>query len=59
MRSQKEAERAEQQRIKNLVLNYDLQDSTDVDGKATFSVLITSPDRISIFLSILLLYQLR
>lgn len=27
MKSQKEAERAEQQRIKNLVLNYDLQDS--------------------------------
>ncbi|KAL8816116.1 MAG: hypothetical protein Q9223_004822 [Gallowayella weberi] len=27
MRSQKEAERAEQQRIKNLVLNYDLSDS--------------------------------
>ena len=33
MRNQKEAERAEQQRIKNLVLNYDLQDSnTDQDG---------------------------
>ncbi|MCJ1319108.1 hypothetical protein MMC15_004441 [Xylographa vitiligo] len=32
MKSQKEAERAEQQRIKNLVLNYDLQDSTDHDG---------------------------
>ena len=28
MKSQKEAERAEQQRIKNLVLNYDLQDSS-------------------------------
>lgn len=27
MKSQKEAERAEQQRIKNLVLNYDLTDS--------------------------------
>ena len=27
MKNQKEAERAEQQRIKNLVLNYDLQDS--------------------------------
>jgi regulator of nonsense transcripts 2 len=35
MRSQKEAERAEQQRIKNLVLNYDLQDSsTDQAGTA-------------------------
>ena len=33
MKSQKEAERAEQQRIKNLVLNYDLQDSnTDQAG---------------------------
>ncbi|MCJ1402890.1 hypothetical protein MMC11_006111 [Xylographa trunciseda] len=32
MKSQKEAERAEQQRIKNLVLNYDLQDSADHDG---------------------------
>lgn len=28
MKSQKEAERAEQQRIKNLVLNYDLTDSS-------------------------------
>ena len=32
MKSQKEAERAEQLRIKNLVLNYDLQDTTDHDG---------------------------
>ncbi len=33
MKNQKEAERAEQQRIKNLVLNYDLQDSnTDQAG---------------------------
>lgn len=33
MKTQKEAERAEQQRIKNLVLNYDLQDSgADPDG---------------------------
>ena len=33
MKNQKEAERAEQQRIKNLVLNYDLQDSnTDQSG---------------------------
>lgn len=32
MRSQQEAERAEQQRIKNLVLNYDLQGSGDADG---------------------------
>ena len=34
MKSQKEAERAEQQRIKNLVLNYDLQDSS-VDQAGT------------------------
>lgn len=33
MRSQKEAERAERQNIKNLVLNYDLHDSSaDQDG---------------------------
>lgn len=32
MKSQKEAERAEQQRIKNLVLNYDLQDSSTDSG---------------------------
>lgn len=32
MQSQKEVERAEQQRIKNLVLNYDLQDSGEADG---------------------------
>ena len=36
MKTQQEAERAEQQRIKNLVLNYDLQDSTDHhDGTAS------------------------
>ena len=35
MKSQKEAERAEQLRIKNLVLNYDLQDTTDHDGIET------------------------
>ena len=32
MKSQKEAERAEKQRIKNLVLNYDLQDSSTDAG---------------------------
>ena len=32
MRNQQEAEKAEQQRIKNLVLNYDLQDAADQDG---------------------------
>lgn len=35
MKTKQEAERAEQQRIKNLVLNYDLQDSADQEG--TFS----------------------
>ena len=38
MKSQQEAERAEQQRIKNLVLNYDLsQDSADQDGTTNFN----------------------
>jgi regulator of nonsense transcripts 2 len=32
MKTQQEAERAEQQRIKNLVLNYDLQENADQDG---------------------------
>lgn len=32
MRTQQEAERAEQQRIKNLVLNYDLRDDNETDG---------------------------
>ena len=34
MRTQQEAERAEQQRIKNLVLNYDLMDDDSHDGEA-------------------------
>lgn len=34
MRSQQEAERAEQQRIKNLVLNYDLTDEHDGEAPA-------------------------
>ena len=34
MRSQQEAEREEQQRIKNLVLNYErMEESNDSDGK--------------------------
>jgi regulator of nonsense transcripts 2 len=32
MKNQQQAEREEQQRIKNLVLNYDLQQSEDQDG---------------------------
>lgn len=38
MKSQQQAEREEQQRIKNLVLNYDLGDDNDVnDGEADIS----------------------
>lgn len=33
MKTQQQAEREEQQRIKNLVLNYDLQQSDDPEGK--------------------------
>lgn len=32
MKNQQQAEREEQQRIKNLVLNYDLQQNEDPDG---------------------------
>jgi regulator of nonsense transcripts 2 len=32
MKSQQQAEKEEQQRIKNLVLNYDLQQSEDPEG---------------------------
>jgi len=34
MRNQQQAEREEQQRIKNLVLNYDLRECEDQDGEA-------------------------
>ncbi|KAK5148536.1 hypothetical protein LTR04_000642, partial [Oleoguttula sp. CCFEE 6159] len=44
MRQQQEAERAEQQRIKNLVLNYDLRDGDDADGDTTFSYIL-QPNR--------------
>lgn len=33
MKTQQQAEKEEQQRIKNLVLNYDLQQSEDQEGK--------------------------
>ncbi|GAB7349009.1 hypothetical protein MBLNU459_g7982t1 [Dothideomycetes sp. NU459] len=36
MRTQQQAERAEQQRIKNLVLNYDLRDDDSADGESAF-----------------------
>jgi regulator of nonsense transcripts 2 len=32
MKTKKQAEREEQQRIKNLVLNYDLRDNNEIDG---------------------------
>jgi regulator of nonsense transcripts 2 len=35
MRNQQQAEREEQQRIKNLVLNYDLRENEDHDGDYT------------------------
>lgn len=38
MKTQQQAEREEQQRIKNLVLNYDLQQSDDQEGKRTYLV---------------------
>ena len=45
MKSQKEAERAEQQRIKNLVLNYDLQDSSiDAGTDKTISDYFSHPN---------------
>ena len=39
MKNQQEAERAEQQRIKNLVLNYDLQDSSADSGTGSTDLL--------------------
>ncbi|KAF2010357.1 ARM repeat-containing protein [Aaosphaeria arxii CBS 175.79] len=36
MRSKQQAEKEEQQRIKNLVLNYDLRDDNDADGESPF-----------------------
>lgn len=34
MKNQQQAEKEEQQRIKNLVLNYDLQQNDDQEGEA-------------------------
>lgn len=39
MKTQQEAEKEEHQRIKNLVLNYDLRESEDNDGEARLSLL--------------------
>ena len=35
MKNQQQAEKEEQQRIKNLVLNYDLQNSEDLEGQCS------------------------
>ncbi|KAF2089434.1 ARM repeat-containing protein [Saccharata proteae CBS 121410] len=45
MRTQQEAERAEQKRIKDLVLNYDLRDETETDGTNNISHLPINPNR--------------
>ncbi|KAJ2904368.1 Regulator of nonsense transcripts 2 [Zalerion maritima] len=39
MRNSQQAEREEQQRIKNLVLNYDMRENDDVDGDSTHTLL--------------------
>ncbi|KAI0135979.1 ARM repeat-containing protein [Hypoxylon sp. NC0597] len=39
MKTQQQAEREEQQRIKNLVLNYDLRESEDLDGDSQITLL--------------------
>ncbi|PSN70596.1 ARM repeat-containing protein [Corynespora cassiicola Philippines] len=46
MRNKQQAEREEQQRIKNLVLNYDLRDDNDTDGDFPFQYpLSANPNR--------------
>lgn len=40
MKNQQEAEKEEHQRIKNLVLNYDLRESEDHDGKTLLATLM-------------------
>jgi len=46
MKTQQAAEREEQQRIKNLVLNYDLRDGEDQDGLEKAAGLnYTRPDK--------------
>lgn len=44
MKSQQAAEREEQQRIKNLVLNYDLNDGEDQDGDSLLEPLLPNPN---------------
>jgi regulator of nonsense transcripts 2 len=44
MKTQQAAEREEQQRIKNLVLNYDLRDGEDQDGDSLLPTLLPNPN---------------
>lgn len=44
MKTQQAAEREEQQRIKNLVLNYDLRDGEDQDGDSAHNPLLPNPN---------------
>lgn len=44
MKNQQLAEREEQQRIKNLVLNYDLRENEDLDGDTLLSPLKPNPN---------------
>jgi len=44
MKTQQAAEREEQQRIKNLVLNYDLRDGEDQDGEFLLPSLLPNPN---------------
>lgn len=44
MKNQQQAEREEQQRIKNLVLNYDLRENEDLDGDTLLSPLRPNPN---------------
>ena len=44
MKTQQAAEREEQQRIKNLVLNYDLRDGEEQDGDSLLPTLFSNPN---------------
>lgn len=44
MKTKQAAEREEQQRIKNLVLNYDLRDTDELDGEYTLPALSPNPN---------------
>lgn len=44
MKTQQQAEKEEQQRIKNLVLNYDLQQNEDQDGKSLLMAFCRASD---------------